>query len=64
MYLSAPSKGDCSNWENDPRRFAHAIARTVYLEAEWDPRDPSSEMDFIAELRRQTGFPSVAIAHH
>ncbi len=41
---------------------SHAIARTVYLEAEWDPRDPSGEMDFIAELRRQTGFPSVAIA--
>jgi hypothetical protein len=32
MYLSAPSKGDCSNWENDPRRFAHAIADN-YLSA-------------------------------
>ena len=35
MYLSAPSKGDCSNWENDPRRFAHAIADN-YLSTEFD----------------------------
>ncbi len=40
----------------------HNVVKTVYLEAEWDPRDPVGEMDFIAELRRDTGFPSVAIA--
>jgi len=40
----------------------HNVVKAVYLEAEWDPRDPIGEMDFIARLRRDTGFPSVAIA--
>lgn len=38
------------------------------MEAEWDPRDPAGEMHFIAEIRKQSGFPTVAIAqawlHH
>jgi predicted TIM-barrel fold metal-dependent hydrolase len=34
----------------------------VYVEAEWDPRDPAGEMDFIAALRAAHGFPTVAIA--
>ena len=34
----------------------------VYIEAEWDPRDPAGEMDFIADVRRRHGFPSVAVA--
>ena len=40
----------------------HNVVKAVYLEAEWDPRDPIGEMDFIADLRRDTGFPTVAIA--
>ena len=40
----------------------HRIVKTVYLEAEWDPRDPIGEMAFIAQLRAETGFPSVAVA--
>jgi predicted TIM-barrel fold metal-dependent hydrolase len=40
----------------------HNVVKTVYLEAEWDPRDPIGEMDFIAGMRRDTGFPNVAIA--
>jgi predicted TIM-barrel fold metal-dependent hydrolase len=39
----------------------HNVVKTVYLEAEWDPKDPIGEMDFIAELRRDTGWPNVAI---
>jgi predicted TIM-barrel fold metal-dependent hydrolase len=39
----------------------------VYVEAEWDPRDPLGEMDFISKII-QTGFPTVAVAqawlHH
>ena len=31
------------------------------MEAEWDPRDPLGEMNFIATLRKN-GFPTVAIA--
>jgi predicted TIM-barrel fold metal-dependent hydrolase len=40
----------------------HNVAKTVYLEAEWDPRDPVGEMDFIAGLRADTGWPNVAVA--
>ena len=36
--------------------------RGVHIEAEWDPRYPVAEMDFVAALRRQHGFPTVAIA--
>ena len=34
----------------------------MHIEAEWDPYDPRGEMNFIAELRRSHGFPTVAIA--
>jgi predicted TIM-barrel fold metal-dependent hydrolase len=34
----------------------------VHIEAEWDPHDPAGEMNFIAELRRAHGFPTVAVA--
>ncbi len=40
----------------------HKVEKIVYLETEWDPRDPIGEMDFVAELRAETGFPNVAIA--
>lgn len=40
----------------------HNVVKTVYLEAEWDPRDPIGEMDFIERLRHETGWPNVAIA--
>ena len=36
--------------------------RGVYVEAEWDPRDPGGEMDFIAQVKTAAGFPTVAIA--
>ena len=34
----------------------------MHVEAEWDPSEPRGEMNFIAELRRSHGFPTVAIA--
>jgi predicted TIM-barrel fold metal-dependent hydrolase len=34
----------------------------VYVEAEWDPDDPAGEMQFIEQLRRDTQFPTVAVA--
>ena len=34
----------------------------VYVEAEWDPRDPMGEMQFISEVRKAQSFPTVAIA--
>jgi predicted TIM-barrel fold metal-dependent hydrolase len=40
----------------------HHIIATVYVETEWDPRDPVGEMHYVEGLRRQTGFPGVAVA--
>jgi predicted TIM-barrel fold metal-dependent hydrolase len=52
-YLPADYRADSAAWP---------VERTVYIEAEWDPRDPVGEMDFIAGLRAQSALPSVAIA--
>lgn len=38
------------------------IAKTVYIETEWNPADPLGEMNYVDELRRTTGFPNVAVA--
>ncbi|HEY5900854.1 MAG TPA: amidohydrolase family protein [Burkholderiales bacterium] len=51
-YLPADYRADSAGWP---------VERTVYIEAEWDPRDPLGEMSFIAHVRRDGGFPSVAI---
>lgn len=40
----------------------HEVVKTVYVEAEWDSRDPIGEMRYVARLRTQTGFPTVAVA--
>jgi predicted TIM-barrel fold metal-dependent hydrolase len=40
----------------------YQVVRSVYVEAEWDPRDPVGEMRFIDELRREHDLPSVAVA--
>ena len=40
----------------------YAVVASVYVEAEWDPRDPVGEMRFIETLRREHGLPSVAVA--
>lgn len=40
----------------------HDVVKTVYIEAEWDPNDPIGEMEFIAQLRLETGWPNVAVA--
>jgi predicted TIM-barrel fold metal-dependent hydrolase len=52
-YLADEYRADASGWR---------VAKAVYVEAEWDPRDPLGEMDFIAKLRKGSGFPTVAIA--
>lgn len=39
----------------------HNVVKTVYIEAEWDPKDPIGEMEYIAELRLQTGWPNAAV---
>ncbi len=38
------------------------VVKTVYVETAWDPEDPIGEMRFVDRLRRETGFPTVAVA--
>ena len=40
----------------------HQVVKTVYVETEWDPGDPVGEMRYVEKLRRETGFPTVAVA--
>lgn len=44
---------------SDTRNYR--VAGSVYIEAEWDPRDPVGEMNYIASLRRGGHLPSVAV---
>jgi predicted TIM-barrel fold metal-dependent hydrolase len=37
------------------------VAGSVYVEAEWDPADPLGEMAYIAAVRRESRYPSVAV---
>lgn len=41
---------------------AFDLAGSVYVEAEWDPRDPIGEMRYIESLRHQGGLPTAAVA--
>jgi predicted TIM-barrel fold metal-dependent hydrolase len=52
-YLPQDYLADASHWR---------VVKTVYIEAEWDPRDPAGEMTFIERLRKASGFPTVAVA--
>lgn len=51
-YLPADYRRDTAGFD---------IVGSVYVEAEWDPRDPIGEMAYIAQLRRESGLPSAAI---
>jgi len=42
---------------------AYNVVGSVYVEAEWDPKDPVAEMKYIGALRREEGLPTVAVAH-
>jgi predicted TIM-barrel fold metal-dependent hydrolase len=39
----------------------HNVVKTVYVETEWDPRDPIGETRYVERLRRETGFPTVMV---
>jgi predicted TIM-barrel fold metal-dependent hydrolase len=52
-YLPADYLGDAR---------PHQVLKTVYVETEWDPRDPIGEMRYVDRLRRETGLPTVAVA--
>jgi predicted TIM-barrel fold metal-dependent hydrolase len=38
------------------------VVKTVYIETEWDPRDPLGETAWVERQRRETGFPTVMVA--
>jgi predicted TIM-barrel fold metal-dependent hydrolase len=38
------------------------VEKTVYVETEWDPRDPVGEMRYVERMRREHGLPTVAVA--
>jgi len=38
------------------------VVKTVYVETEWDPRDPLGETAWVERLRKDTGFPTVMVA--
>jgi predicted TIM-barrel fold metal-dependent hydrolase len=40
----------------------HQVVKTVYVETEWNPRDPLGETAWVEALRRSTGFPTVMVA--
>ena len=40
----------------------YRVDKTVYVETEWDPRDPIGETRYADALRRDHGLPSVVVA--
>lgn len=40
----------------------YRVDKTVYVETEWDPRDPVGETRYIGDVRREYGLPSVVVA--
>jgi predicted TIM-barrel fold metal-dependent hydrolase len=59
-YSRLPRRYGVEDYRRDSARWPVRLG--VYIEAEWDPRDPAGEMEFIAQTRRAHGFPTVAVA--
>ena len=38
------------------------VSHSVYIETEWDPKDPAGEMRYVQQLQAAYGLPSVAVA--
>jgi len=52
-YLPADFRTDCA---------AHRVVKTVYVEAEWDPRDPVGETRWVSALAAEHGIPNAIVA--
>ncbi len=52
-YLPADYRKDAEGFE---------IAGTVFVETEWNPRDPSGEVAWVKALREREGLPTVMVA--
>jgi len=59
-YSGLPRRYTVADYRRDAKDWS--VTHGVYIEAEWDPRDPAGEMKFIAAVRAKEGFPTVAIA--
>src|SRR6187549_2191364 len=40
----------------------YTVAGTVYVETEWDPRDPVGETRYVDTLRKRYALPTVSVA--
>ena len=52
-YLPPDYLADAASWR---------IAGTVYVETEWDPRDPVGETRYVEKLKGAFGLPTVSVA--
>jgi predicted TIM-barrel fold metal-dependent hydrolase len=52
-YLPQDYRADAAGFE---------LAGTVYIEAEWDPRDPVGETRWVSRLAAEAGLPSAMVA--
>jgi predicted TIM-barrel fold metal-dependent hydrolase len=52
-YLPADYRQDSGDFD---------VVGTVFVETEWDPRDPAGEVRWVEELRGREGLPSVMVA--
>ncbi len=41
---------------------AHQVVKTVYVEAEWDPKDPLGETKWVSQLAARHGLPTAIVA--
>jgi predicted TIM-barrel fold metal-dependent hydrolase len=41
----------------------HRVVKTVYVESEWDRRDPLGEVTYVAGLNEQYGVPNAIVAY-
>ena len=52
-YLPDEFRRDCAG---------HRVVKTVYVEAEWDPRDPVGETRWVSGLAAAHGIPNAIVA--
>ena len=48
------------DYRDDARPYE--VVGSVFVETEWDPRDPLGEVTWVASLRERQGLPSVMVA--
>jgi predicted TIM-barrel fold metal-dependent hydrolase len=59
-YSALPRRYSVADYRRDSAGWH--VTHGVHIEAEWDPHDAVGEMDFVARVRAEHGFPTVAVA--